>query len=59
MISSIAEQQEQLSMVFSQALDIFQQDNSTWQQLVTCAKQSRFSWHESVDRYVRDLYQSQ
>jgi len=57
--NSIAEQQEQLSMVFSQAIDLFQQDNSTWQQLVTCAKQSRFSWHESVDRYVRDLYQSQ
>ena len=54
--NSIAEQQEQLMTVFSQAIGIFQQDNSTWQQLVTCAQQSRFSWQESVARYVRELY---
>ena len=29
---------------------------AAWQQLVTCAKQSRFSWQESVARYVQELY---
>jgi starch synthase len=54
--NSIAEQQEQLLLVFGQAIGLFQQDNSCWQQLVTCAQQSRFSWQESVASYVRELY---
>ena len=53
---SIAEQQEQLMRVFSQAIRLFKQDNRRWQQLVVCAQQSRFSWQESVARYVRELY---
>ncbi|MCP4985502.1 MAG: glycogen synthase [Colwellia sp.] len=54
--NSIAEQQEQLLTVFNLAIHTFQEENNTWQQLVTCAQQSRFSWQESVALYVRDLY---
>ncbi len=54
--NSISKQQEQLLTVFEQAINLFQEKNDTWQQLINCAQQTRFSWQESVARYVKDLY---
>ncbi|MBU2893395.1 glycogen synthase [Colwellia sp. D2M02] len=55
---SITEQQEQLVNVFEQALHLYVNDNLRWQQLVNGAKNSRFSWQESITQYLQALYQA-
>ena len=42
----------------SQAVDCYQHDQAHWQQLKVNAKQARFSWQQSAERYIRDLYQN-
>jgi starch synthase len=54
--NSIVEQQQALVDVFSQAVSLYSSDKKRWLQLVTCAKQSRFSWQESIVRYIQELY---
>ena len=53
---SIGAQQQQMIGVFNQAINLFVDDKKTWQGVVAYAKQSRFSWQESVTKYVSDLY---
>ncbi len=53
---SIGEQKQALVTVFKQALNVYSSHQAQWQQLVICAKQSRFSWQESISSYVRELY---
>ena len=54
--NNFAEQQTQLIEVFEQALALFTEKSKRWKSIVACAKQSHFSWQESVAAYVRDLY---
>lgn len=53
---TIAAQQQQLVQVFEQALNVYANDKKRWQQLVSRAKKSRFSWQESIKRYLQELY---
>ncbi len=42
--------------VFGEALDLFFNDRSKWNEIASNAKAKRFTWKKSVEEYYRDLY---
>jgi starch synthase len=50
------EAMQDLDRVFSQALDVFFNHPKQWAQMRDAARQTRFTWTDSVSEYYRDLY---
>jgi len=54
---SLEQQAVNLIECFTQTLHIFQHQANYWQHIVNNAKNTRFSWRDSVRQYVDKLYQ--
>ncbi|WP_448547185.1 glycogen synthase [Thalassotalea fusca] len=50
------EQVEDLLKQFELTIELFCQEKSTWYDISNCARQSRFSWEDSVQKYITELY---
>jgi starch synthase len=53
---SYDEKIENMILVFQQAMDLYFNDQKTWQQLQDNARKKRFTWEKSVDEYYAKLY---
>ncbi|TRO65658.1 glycogen synthase [Christiangramia sabulilitoris] len=42
--------------VFSDAVDLYFQDRSAWNEIAANARKERFTWEKSVDTYYKELY---
>jgi len=55
--AELGKQAVNLIECFKQTLHIYQHQPNYWQHIVNNAKNTRFSWHDSVKQYVNKLYQ--
>lgn len=47
----------QLLSAFTQCLNLFNNDQSTWKKIAKNAKEQRFYWQDSIKKYISELYQ--
>lgn len=54
--STLAEQKNALYNQFNQSITLFKQQPQRWSEISDNAQNSRFSWQQSIKRYIQELY---
>jgi len=53
---TLKEQVDNLALTFKKALDMKLSNQAEWENICLNAKNSRFFWKDSIDRYIKELY---
>lgn len=54
---TVEEKEKDFIRVFSEAVDLFFEDEKAWEKICSNAKKQRFTWEKSVREYYEQLYQ--